>query len=98
MVTQAPARRFRRSRQSSSLIAERDSIERDIIKNNATISRLAVKPRWNSFRLNAARVVKRRLDREIILLGIEIDLALDREAKNMEWLMSLSQVSSSILN
>jgi hypothetical protein len=98
MVTQAPARRSRRSRQSSSLIAERDSIERDIIKNNATIARLAVKPRWNSFRLNAARVVKRRLDSEIILLGIEIDLALDREAKNMEWLMSLSQVSSSILN
>jgi len=44
-----------------------------------------------------ARIVKRSFERSLILLGIETDLALEREIQNIEWLMSLSQVSSSSL-
>ncbi|CAG5164036.1 uncharacterized protein ALTATR162_LOCUS6599 [Alternaria atra] len=83
-----------RPRFASTLIAERDSLEQDIRNNNAAIARWAVMPRWNWRELRAARILQRRLDREVILLTIDIDIALTREADNMEWLLSLSQVSS----
>jgi len=96
MTTTAPAP-IVRPRLSSTLFAERDELERDIRNNDAKIARLAVSPRWNWLELRTARIVKRSFERSLILLGIEIDLALEREVQNMEWLMSLSQVSSSSL-
>ncbi|KAI4952411.1 hypothetical protein J4E91_002881 [Alternaria rosae] len=90
MTTASPAPVVR-SRLSSSLIAERDVFEQDIINNNTAIARWAVSPRWNWRELRAARIVKRRFEREVTLLGIEIDIALERETRNMEWLGSLSQ-------
>jgi hypothetical protein len=89
MATPASRPRF-----ASTLIAERDNLEQDIRDNNAAIARWGVMPRWNWRELRAAGVLQRRLEREVILLTIEIDIALTREADNMEWLMSLSQVSS----
>ncbi|KAG9194400.1 hypothetical protein G6011_04435 [Alternaria panax] len=76
---------------ASPLIAERDGLEKDVRDNNAAIERWAVTPRWNWQQLRAARILQRRLDREVILLTIDIDIALTRGADNMEWLMSLSQ-------
>ncbi|CAN9188322.1 unnamed protein product [Alternaria sp. RS040] len=76
---------------ASTLIAERDVLEQDIRNNNAAIEQWAVLPRWNWQELRAARILARRLEREVILLTIEIDIALTREVANMEWLMSLSQ-------
>ena len=96
MTTTAPAP-IVRPRLSSTLFAERDELERDIRNNDAKIARLAVSPRWNWLELRTARIVKRSFERSLILLGIEIDLALEREVQNIEWLMSLSQVSSSSL-
>ncbi|KAI4934859.1 hypothetical protein J4E85_002720 [Alternaria conjuncta] len=90
MTTTAPAP-IVRPRLSSTLFAERDELERDIRNNDAKIARLAVSPRWNWLELRTARIVKRSFERSLILLGIEIDLALEREVQNMEWLMSLSQ-------
>ena len=83
-----------RPRIASTLIAERDGLEQDIRNNNAAIEQWAVLPRWNWQELRAARILGRRLEREVILPTIEIDIALMREVANMEWLMSLSQVSS----
>ncbi|KAI5377277.1 hypothetical protein J4E82_004070 [Alternaria postmessia] len=80
-----------RPRIASTLIAERDGLEQDIRNNNAAIEQWAVLPRWNWQELQVARILGRRLEREVILLTIEIDIALTREVANMEWLMSLSQ-------
>jgi hypothetical protein len=84
-----------RPRFSGKLIAERDALEQDILNNNAAIARWAVSPRWNWRELEAARVVQRRFECEVILLTIEIDIALERELNNLTWLMAQSQVSSS---
>jgi hypothetical protein len=83
-----------RPRLVSTLIAERDGLIQDIINSNAKIAELELSPRWNESELHAAYVFKRSFRRTLIRLADEIDEALEREVRNMEWLLSLSQVSS----
>ncbi|KAH6883337.1 hypothetical protein BKA58DRAFT_397535 [Alternaria rosae] len=84
MTTASPA-------PSSALVSPPRSLRSmtSLSKTSSTTTRPS--PRWNWRELRAARIVKRRFEREVILLGIEIDIALERETRNMEWLGSLSQ-------